>query len=416
MLAVRCEPFLDDRAELAPERAHRLRLVLPQLADGLERLLDREVADRLDLPVVLEDLARHVQREVLAVDDPLQEAQPFRQQRLPVVHDVDPLHVELHALRDPFPVIQIERGPGGDEQQHAGVERALHRGRDGRERVVPVVGEVAIELVVLVVGDVAARAGPDRLHRVEGLVLDHRLRQDALHRLAGVVEHRLLPFHPHANRMRHEIGVLLHDLAQHEGVGVVPPPVLFVGRLEVQHHGGAGLRPRRVVECVGAVTRRLPADGLVAAGTAGGQGDPVRDHERRVEADAELPDQVRGGGLGPLAAGGLLRLQRGEEFPAAGARDGADVPHHLVASHPDAVVGDGEGSRLPVGVEPNIEVALREEARVRQPLDPQPVQGVGAVRNELAEEDVLLGIERVNHQVQELLYFGGERVLLGAHR
>ena len=113
VLAVRREPLLEDSAELAPERAHRLRLVLAQLADRLERLPDREVADRPDLPVVLEDLARHVQREVLAVDDPLQEPQPLGQQRLPVVHDVDPLHVELHPLGDALAVIQVERGLRG---------------------------------------------------------------------------------------------------------------------------------------------------------------------------------------------------------------------------------------------------------------------------------------------------------------
>src|SRR5207248_10894082 len=65
----------------------------------------------------------------------------------------------------------------------------------------------------------------------------------------------------------------------------------------------------------------------------------VGDHERRVEADAELPDQaLRGRGVL-----GLLDLLQQGRGPGLG--DGADQLHHLVPGHPDAVVADGQRTR-----------------------------------------------------------------------
>ena len=69
---------------------------------------------------------------------------------------------------------------------------------------------------------------------------------------------------------------------------------IFLGvRLDVQHDVGAGVLAlrRRQGELAGAFGR--PGEGLFGAGFAGGDFDPVGDHERRVEPDAELADQAR---------------------------------------------------------------------------------------------------------------------------
>ena len=69
-----------------------------------------------DLRIVLQHLARDVERQVLAVDDAADEAQVGRRQ-LGVVGDVDAPHVELHvplARR----IEQIERPRRRREQQH----------------------------------------------------------------------------------------------------------------------------------------------------------------------------------------------------------------------------------------------------------------------------------------------------------
>ena len=80
-------------------------------------------------------------------------------------------------------------------------------------------------------------------------------------------------------------------------------------------------------------SQRTPSVGL--AGHAREDRHLVGDHERGVEADAELADQ-----LGPLRRLGCFKLF--EERRGAGLGDGAEVLDGALAVHADAVVGDGQ--------------------------------------------------------------------------
>jgi hypothetical protein len=81
----------------------------------------------------------------------------------------------------------------------------------------------------------------------------------------------------------------------------------------------------------------------------------VGDDERRVEADAELADQVR--------VLGAVRGELLEELARARLGDGADVLDHLLPRHADAVVrhGDRPGRRV-VG-DPDLRVGVVLEQR-----------------------------------------------------
>ena len=405
---VRRQAFLDDRAQLGPERpvvGHRVAL---ELVERRVDLLHQLLADELDLAVLLQDLARHVERQVVGVDDAADEAEVLRHQLLALVHDEDALHVQLQAPLH-LGVVEIERGPGRDVEQRVGLERALHPHRDRPQRIGPVVRDVAVEVLVLGLGDLGLGPVPDRLHRVEGGVLDladRDLRLVLTVRVSVVAIVRAdRPLH--LDRVADEVGVALDDAGDDAVAGVVVHAVLVVGRLEVQRHRGPGLGPLAVADQVGAVAGRLPARRRLGAEPAGHQHDLVGDHERRVEADAELPDQP-GRGLGVAL---LLSLaQRGHELLGARARDGADVLDHVVAGHADAVVGDRQGAGDRVDVEPEVELTGLGQLALRQLLEPALVERVGAVRDQLAEEDVLVGVERVDHEVEQLLDLGLEVV------
>ena len=145
----------------------------------------------------------------------------------------------------------------------------------------------------------------------------------------------------------------------------------------------------------------LPSDdqqpGLVAAGAARDHVDPVGHHEGRIEADAELADQLR-------ALAGLAGFDAFHERLRAGARDGAERLDHLVAAHADAVVLDRRACLL-VRVERERDARLRvvaEQCRLGDRLVAQLLAGIGGVRDQLAQEDVLVGIDRMHHQVQQL--------------
>ena len=79
-------------------------------------------------------------------------------------------------------------------------------------------------------------------------------------------------------------------------------------------------------------------------------GDLVGNDEGRIEADAELADQVR--------VLGLVAGQRREEFPGAGLGDGAEVFDGFIAAQSDAVVGDGDGARRLVEGNADLEIGV----------------------------------------------------------
>ena len=147
-----------------------------------------------------------------------------------------------------------------------------------------------------------------------------------------------------------------------------------------------------------------PGEGLLAAGLAGGDLHPVGDHEGGVEADAELADQ----------AGAVLRLGVGQglaEGAGAGAGDGAEVVDHLLPGHADAVVGDQQGAGLLVGDDADLRLGRRGQVGVGQRLEPAAVHGVGGVGDQFAQEDFALGVERVDHEVEQAADLGAKCML-----
>ena len=147
-----------------------------------------------------------------------------------------------------------------------------------------------------------------------------------------------------------------------------------------------------------AVAARLPVHARrgIEAGAARIDVDAVGDDERRIEADAELTDQLR-----------VLLLVAGharEEFGGAGLGDRAEVLDRLLAAHADAVVGDRDRARLRVGIDGDGELAASlQQLGTRQRLEAQLVERVRGVGNQLAQEDFLVAVERMDHQLEQLL-------------
>jgi hypothetical protein len=73
---------------------------------------------------------------------------------------------------------------------------------------------------------------------------------------------------------------------------------------------------------------------------------------------------------------------------------------------------------VPVAASGVMRIARRlsspRSAGLRDRLVAQPVAGVGRVRDQLAQEDVRLGVDRVHHEPQKLGHLGLERVGLGS--
>ena len=152
-----------------------------------------------------------------------------------------------------------------------------------------------------------------------------------------------------------------------------------------------------------ALAVRRPAPGLVGPGAAGVDHDFVRDHERRVKADAELADEGR------RFLARVIGRKLVEEGLGAGAGDRAEALGQVFAGHADAVVG--EGQRLGVGIDRNLDrerSAVLDQFGLGDRLVAQLLAGVGGVGDEFADEDLAVGIDRMDHEMQQARNVGLE--------
>ena len=96
-------------------------------------------------------------------------------------------------------------------------------------------------------------------------------------------------------------------------------------------------------------------------------------------------------------------------MPGSGLGDGAQVLDDLLVAHADAVVAHGEGSRFLVERDPDLELPLPfVQVIVGQGFEAQLVRRIGRVGDELPQEDLLVAVEGVDHEVEQLLDLGLE--------
>ena len=364
-------------------------------------LLAEVRGDELELAVVLQHLARDVQRQVGGVDHAARERVARRQKIGASVHDHDAGAVELETGVG-VARVHICRDLGRDEQQRAVGDQTLGVDADDGQRVVIVVELFLVKCDALLIGRLLAAALPDGDHAVDGLLLglgDHlHLRLAVFVLLAGVDPVALLDVHD--DRPADIVGVFAdehHELPVFEVGGV------FLARLislDVHDDVGADGVLLRLGDGVAVRAGADPLIGGVAAVGAGDDRDLVGDHERGVEADAELTDDVDGGILLRALAEIVLELQR------AAARDDAEVAVELLLGHADAVVGHGDRARFLVGDDADLEVAARHaHVFIRERLVAELVDCVRGVRDDLAQEDLLVRVDRIDHHVEQLFGF-----------
>ncbi|MPM76623.1 hypothetical protein SDC9_123622 [bioreactor metagenome] len=88
----------------------------------------------------------------------------------------------------------------------------------------------------------------------------------------------------------------------------------------------------------------------------------------------------------------------------------------FLLAHADAGVGNGDGARLLVEGHLHFKLGLIAiQLGLVQGLETQLVAGVRRIGNQLAQEDFLVGIQRMGDQMQQLRHFGleGMGLLMG---
>ena len=372
-------PFLHHPTILRPEFLVFLRFVLCHAFQQAQHLFHGRGADTVDELVLLQDFARHVQRQIVGVDQSADKTQILGHQVFRVVHDEHTAHVQFDAV-SAVAVPEIERRMLGNVQQAGVGLGAFHLVVRPGHGIAEIVRHMFVKLPVFVVVDVLARALPQcrsAVYRFERIFLTFLLRG-------------------HFDRQGDMIRVARDDGSQAIGF-----QKLILALAQVQHHLGAASGLVDVFKRIAAFAVRYPPHGLVGGGTGAtrGQRDLVGDDEAGVEPDTELADQLQ---ILALVAG-----ERFEKLTCARFRDGTDVVDHFIARHPDTVVADGDGTRILVEADADFQFAVAfVQSIAGKRLEAQLVTGIGGVGNQFAKKDFLVGIQRVDHQLQQLTHFG----------
>ena len=108
VLRVLVDTELDVRGEGLAELG-KVVLILSNLREEVHALLDDVLADDLEDLVLLEGLTRDVERQVLGVDDTLDEVEVLGDEILAVVHDEDTTDVELDVVALLLSLEEVER-------------------------------------------------------------------------------------------------------------------------------------------------------------------------------------------------------------------------------------------------------------------------------------------------------------------
>jgi hypothetical protein len=307
--------FVDTELDVLAESSVKLvelLTVLGDLIEELKSLLDDVLLDDLHDLVLLESLTRQVEREILRVDNTLDEAEPLGDEVGGVISDEDTADVQLDVVLGLLGLEKVEGSALGNEEDGTELELTLNREVLDGKMVLPVVGEGLVEGSVFLLGDISRVASPDGLGLVELLLLDLGLLDllglglllfllivDLLDLglllavflllLSILIGDLLLGLFQdvEVDGVGDELGVLLDDL-----LDLALLEVFGLLILQVKDHLGTaakGLTLSVLSESEGTTGAGLP-DVLLVIVVLGDDGDLVGDEVCRVETDTELTD------------------------------------------------------------------------------------------------------------------------------
>jgi len=193
----------------------------------------------------------------------------------------------------------------------------------------------------------------------------------------------------HDDRYGNMIGMGAHDVFQ------ARPVEKFLRILgDAQHDPRAALQTVGLADFEAALAVAGPTPALYVAGLAREDVDLVGDHERGIKADAELADQRQ------VFLGVALHLF--QERACARFGDRAQILDQVRSVHADAVVGNRQRAGVLVDRKADLEGGvIGQQVGRRQRGVAQPIARVRRVRDQFAQKDVLLAVERAGDDIQQ---------------
>ena len=133
----------------------------------------------------------------------------------------------------------------------------------------------------------------------------------------------------------------------------------------------------------------------------------VRYHKGGIEPHAELPDDFH------ILAGLVFPLK----VQTAALGDGAQVLFQLLGGHAAAVIGDGKQPVFLIHRQGDLVVAAgKGNAVIGQRAEIQLINGIASIADKLPQENLLVGVNGIDHHIQQLFAFGFELLRSHGHR
>ena len=212
--------------------------------------------------------------------------------------------------------------------------------------------------------------------------------------------------HVHLDGPAHIVGILLHQGLDLPDLQIAAVDLLLGILLDVHDHIGAHRLLLTGGDGVAVGAPALPLDALLLAVFFGDHRHLIGHHKGGVEAHAELADD------GDVLSLGFLPVHLVLELEGTAPGDDAQVVLALLRGHADAVVPHGDGARFLVGDDLNFEVVpVQAHLVIGEGQVAQLVDGVRGVGDDLPQEDLFVGVNGIDHQVQQTLGLGLELFL-----
>ena len=204
--------------------------------------------------------------------------------------------------------------------------------------------------------------------------------------------------HEHLDRVTDVIGILADQTRQAVGLEELIVAFLDIAvlilliRLDGQDDIGAEAVLLARLNRIAVRTVRLPDISLRFTARLRDDANIGCNHERCIEANAELSDDI-----GVI---GLVFLLEGQRTALC---DDAQIVFQLILRHADAVVRDGQRARIGVRGQADFIAVFRNKRCIGQRTEMALVNRVARIGDQLAQENFLVRIDRVNHHVEQAL-------------
>ena len=169
---------------MGPEFSVIVLAVLGQVIEQIKDLLHATAPDHLHVAGLLQDLARHIERQIGRINHPAHKAQIGRHQLACILHDEHALYIQLDAHLG-LAIPQVKRRVRRDIKERGVILPPLNPDMGPGQRVFVIVTHMLVKGLVFLLRDVVLAARPQGIGAVGGLFLclavllaneDHRQR------------------------------------------------------------------------------------------------------------------------------------------------------------------------------------------------------------------------------------------------